>query len=407
MKLSLIDYQQRLIESDAPFTGIIGGTGSGKSYFVPAWLYTRMAQHPGHEWIVGAPTHDMLIRNPWKYIKKFLDTNKIKYYQNKSEHTIETSNGKVHFISAETPDRMQGIHPKGIIGDEAGQFSRLWWDTAVQRRSFNQGQILFATTPYKLNWLKTECYDNFLKGDKDFYFETPTSYQNPYYPIEEIKRAKARLPEWKFRMMYLGHFVKPAGLIYTDYQVVEPFEIPANWTISRGLDFGHNHPTAIPYVAESPDGTFYIISDFKQSGLTLDTLHAILKSKAADYTYGDNAQKMDIETIKARGIDIRYSDKSVLPGILFLSELFRTGRLKVFSTCKLIIDELNSYEWAIDRNEMLLDAPNKKIGNDDLLDALRYLMFTLYGRERHNISGTIETESRHEEYGNAPDPWRL
>jgi len=408
MDFTLIDYQHRVLESSAPYTGIIGGTGTGKTYFAPLWLYTRMVQHPGYEWIVSSPTYNMLMRNPWKYINRQWKERKIKFHPNKSGDggpTIETPHGTVYFISAETPDRMQGIHAKGIIGDEAGLYPRLWYETAIQRLSLNSGQMMLITTPYGLNWLKTDCFDPFLSGDKDFYFETPASYQNPKYPLEEIARAKRKLPDWKFRMMYLGQFVKPAGLIYPEYQTVDPFPIPEDWTIGRGLDFGFNHPTAIPLIAEAPDGTFYVIDDFKRSGLTLDSLYGILSERTVHDTYADYAQKQDLETLRARGLDIRYADKAVLPGILYLSELLRTGRLKVFSTCKHLIDELNTYAWATDRNEQMTDAPNKKAGNDDLLDALRYYLYTKHCTPEYNTHDTIDTEPR--ERGNDIDPWRM
>lgn len=41
--------------------------------------------------------------------------------------------------------------------------------------------------------------------------------------------------------------------------VIEPFEIPSNWTIYRCFDWGYNHPFACEWAAIDPDGVMYII----------------------------------------------------------------------------------------------------------------------------------------------------
>ncbi len=126
IRINLLPYQKRLLISGKPYLALIGGTGTGKTYFLPRWLYIKMCNFPGEEWIVSAPTREMLKRNPIKYIRKFFDENGIKYEFNKADLVMEVHGlGTIYFISAETPDRMQGIHAKGIVGDEAGLFDRL------------------------------------------------------------------------------------------------------------------------------------------------------------------------------------------------------------------------------------------------------------------------------------------
>jgi len=108
--INLLPYQKRLLFSKKPYLALIGGTGTGKTYFLPRWLYVKMSQNPGEEWIVSAPTREMLKRNPVKYIRKFFDENGIKYEFNKADLVMEVKNlGVIYFISAETPDRMQEI----------------------------------------------------------------------------------------------------------------------------------------------------------------------------------------------------------------------------------------------------------------------------------------------------------
>ena len=375
VKINLLPYQLRLLKSTKPYTALIGGTGCGKTFFLPRWLYVRMHQHPGNEWVVSAPTREMLKRNPIKYIAAFFDDLGIRYDFNKADLVMNLGGlGVVYFISAETPHRMQGIHAKGIVGDEAGLFDRLWWDTAVQRIAYKRGQILLLTTPYSQNWLKTEVWDRWMAGDENFHVENPTSLDNPFYPKDEYERAKRQLPDWKFRMLFEGKFTKPAGLIYPEYETVEPFEIPADWYVFGGVDFGFNNPFAVVWIAEDPEsGVFYIFAEFKKSGLTIDDMEKVLKTRRCIY-YADPASKEALETLKMRGIDIRPAKKDVLSGITFVQGLFKSGRLKVFKNLRYLIDELNSYQWEMDRTEQLLDKPRKE--NDHLCDAARYALFT-------------------------------
>jgi len=372
----LLPYQMRIMEADEPYLALIGGTGCGKTFLLPRWLFTQMNKFPGQEWIVSAPTIPMLKRNPWKYCLEFFQEYDIPVDINKTDMIIRVPRIKstIYFISAENPDRMQGIHAKGIIGDEAGMFDRLWWDTAVQRVAYRKGQILLLTTPYAENWLKTEVWDRWMAGDKDYHVENPTSLDNPFYPREEYERARERLPEWKFRMLFEGKFTKPAGLIYPDYQTVERFEISSDWFVFGGVDFGFNNPFAVVWVAENPQtGELFVFDEFKKTGLTVDDMEKVLKSRPCVY-YGDPSSKEALETLRVRGINIRPARKDVMAGITYLQGLFKSGKLKVFKDLKYFLDEINSYQWEMDRREQLLDKPRKE--NDHLMDACRYAVFT-------------------------------
>jgi len=53
---------------------------------------------------------------------------------------------------------------------------------------------------------------------------------------------------------------------------------------------------------------------------------------------------------------------------------FKSGRLEVFRDLKYFLDEINSYQWEMDRTGELIDRAKKE--NDHLLDALRYALFS-------------------------------
>ena len=378
MEINLLPYQLRILKETPKrkYLAIIGGTGTGKTHFLPIWLYIQITSHPGEEFIVSSPTIPMLKRNPIKYIERFLKQNNISYEFNKTDMIMKINGSTVYFISAKDADRMQGIHAKAIIGDEAGLFERHWWDTAVQRVAYKKGKILLLTTPYSLNWLKTEVYDRFLQGHQDYYVENPTSIDNPFYPKEQYHKAKETLPDWKFKMLFEGKFTKPAGLIYPQYEIVERFPIPTEWNKYRGVDFGFNNPFAVIWIAENPKtGEYYIYKEFKKSNMDIEDMYHVLSKEPDLITYADPASKEVLESLKKRGIRIRPAKKDVLAGISYVHSLFKSRKLKVFKSCKLTIDELETYQWETDRAGNVIDKPKKE--NDHLLDGLRYCLFTL------------------------------
>lgn len=378
IEINLLPYQKQVVLSDKQIRAIIGGTGTGKTYLLPRWLYIAMLQFPGEEWIVSSPTIPMLKRNPIKYILNFLQEEKITHDYNKTEMVLRLPWGTVYFISAVDADRMQGIHPKGIFGDEAGLFPVAWWETALQRIAYRGGFIGLLTTPYALNWLKTEVWDKWLEGDPDIELRNPTSWDNPFYPRENIQKAKERLPDWKFRMRFEGQFTKPEGLIYPTYEVVDSFEIPPDWDIFIGMDTGYNNPTAIIWIAADPETeTFYIFNEWKHSKKLPDDIVKALQGYEDRIIYADPENAELLAILRKKGLRIRKAKKDVLAGITHVQGLFENRKLKVFSSCVKTIDELNSYMWDTDKTGEFIDKPAKY--NDHLMDALRYALFTYEG----------------------------
>ena len=371
---NLLPYQTIFFKKPKKIMAFIGGTGTGKTFLLPRLLYTNIKKKNGGEWIVSAPTIPMLKRNPVKYIERFFKENDIKYEFNKTEMIMRVAGATIYFISAETSERMQGIHADGIYGDEAGLFPVDWYETALQRIGFEKGHLFLATTPYFHNWLKTEIWDKYIAGDKDILLQNPVSADNPFYPREEIERARLRLPDWKFKMFYEAKFTRPAGLIYEGFKTCKPFKIPNNWFKVRGLDFGFNNPSACIWLAQSPDGIWYAYKEFKRSGLTTSDLAKHIQDPTIT-TYADPASAGQIEELKRMGFDVRKADKDVLGGIAYIQSLTKEGKLIFFENLIKTIDELNTYQWETDKNGDFIDKPRKY--NDHLLDSLRYALYTI------------------------------
>lgn len=383
-KVKLLPYQARLLKSTKPYLALVGGTGAGKTWFLSRWLLAKMYKYPGHEWIVSSPTYNMLRREPWSKTKAFFRGIGLEFRENRADMVMEVPDYQavIYFISAEKPERMQGTHAKGIIGDEAGLYTEEWWDTAVQRVGYHAGQILLLTTPYSAtHWLKTKVVDPWLAGDPRYHVERPRTMDNPFYPREEIERARRSLPTWRFRMMYYGEFTRPEGLVYPEVNYVDPFEIPPDWIRIRGVDFGFNNPTAVVWLAKDPQTErWYVYQSLKKTGMLTENLVEILKADGPDIpTYCDPAGKTEIATLQRYGVDARSASNAVLPGILHVTSLFKSQRLFVFNNLLALRDEFEQYHWRKDRKGTELDEVVKE--HDHLMDALRYALFTYESQE--------------------------
>ncbi len=375
--LELLPYQKRVFEVKPPIIAFVGGTGTGKTWLGARWGVVQALQKGGDHLIIS-PSLRLMRRTIWKELKSVLKSWDIEFEKNEADMIITLPNGgQLYGVPADNPERMEGVHARSVVFDEAGQVDKkVVFETAYRRLRYHGGQLLITTTPYRWNWLK-ELYDKAIDGDPSVHLISARTKDNPFYPKEEIERAKKEMPLWRFRMFYEGVFTKPLGLIYPDYDVVEPFEIPASWFKVRGLDFGYNHPTAIVWLAKDPQSeVWYAYKELKKSELTLDDLYTILL-KDNVLTYADPEMKQGLETLRRKGLNLRPAKKDVLPGITFVQGLFKQGKLKVFSTLEQTIAELNSYSWKLDANDEPLDQPVKE--NDDLMDALRYALFTSEG----------------------------
>jgi PBSX family phage terminase large subunit len=373
--MQLLPYQDRLAFGTAKIRALIGGTGTGKTFMLPFLLHNAIQEKPDGRFIVSSPTYNMMIQNPINYIERWMQKCGAKYRLNKStmEMSFEGLDAIVYFRSAENSQGLQGVHADAIFGDEAGLYKREWFDVAIQRLGFTGGTLWLLTTPYSQNWLKSDVYDKWLKGDTTIQVENPKSSDNPHYPQSNIDHAKATLPKWKFDMLFEGIFTKPSGLIYTDYKTCKPFAIPPNAQRFGGLDFGWNNPSAYIEIVEL-DGIFYVVDEKKSGEMTEEEIYTLWLKDKRFPIYADPASKTTLEGIRRRGANLREAKKDVMAGLLFITGLVKTGKVVFFDTLINTIDELNTYQWAMDRTENLIDKPVKS--NDHLMDSLRYGLFS-------------------------------
>lgn len=390
IQIRLHPGQSKAWKSEARFVAMIAGTGGGKSWYGPIWLYREIQKYPKDGFLVISPTYPMFQRIVLPRTKEFLGAVTGGEYRAGERIYYLPTGGKVFFGSADNPFSLEGVHVRAVWMDEAGQMKREAWDVALRRVGFYKGRVLITTTPYNLGWLKTEVFDRWKAGDRDYEVVQFPSILNPAYPKEEFERAKATMPDWKFKMFYQGQFARPTGLIYQDFDpakhVVEPFEIPASWRRVIGVDFGYNNPTAAVWLAVNPDGIVYAYREYYQREKLPEESGREIKQLSGDdrieLVACDPSEPAAIEQYRRLGLPARAGYNAVKEGIEAVIALMKSNRFFVFRGLVNLLDEIENYRWA-EKHEQLKDEPVKEY--DHAVDALRYAIMAIRPKARKPV----------------------
>lgn len=260
------------------------------------------------------------------------------------------------------------------------------YSEAVTRTIAGPGLIILTFTPLK--GIST-VVKNFL-GGSDLNKETGELSSSRYLLRATWDDAPHLTAESKAAMLekYLPHEREArskgipsigSGAIFPFAQetiTCEPFEIPKYWPKAYGFDVGRN--TAAVWITQDRDsGMIYVYNDFFMiEGAPSNHAEGIkgrgkwikgaidTAARGRSPTDGDNLFQM----YKDLGLDIQNADKAVEAGLYEIFELFQAGRLKIFNTCKGLLEELSLYRR---------DEKGKIVKVDDhRMDAFRYAIFT-------------------------------
>ena len=197
-----------------------------------------------------------------------------------------------------------------------------------------------------------------------------------YSPAEREMRSK-------------GIPVFGSGLIYPvveDNIICEDFDLPRHYPVIAAVDFGFDHPTAIAWAALDPDNdVIYIYDEYRRSKETPIAHAAVLNARTPSIPVAFPHDGLQHD--KGSGIQLaqQYRDlgvymlpahfsnppangkltgnNSVEAGISILLQRFETDRLKIFSSCTEIMEEMRLYHR---KNGKVVPI------KDDLLSAVRY-----------------------------------
>lgn len=144
-----------------------------------------------------------------------------------------------------------------------------------------------------------------------------------------------------------------AGLVWPIDEtqvIINPFLIPDTFYRGYALDTGWNWNTVLWFAEDRQNDVIYIYDMFKRKQVEPPIVASAIQAKgkwmagvadAADVNRLDGRQY--IEIYKALGLDIELPNKAKETGLIQVWQRLSTGRIRIFSTCTQLLDEIRIY----------------------------------------------------------------
>ena len=260
------------------------GRRLSKSWAVRCKAVSLAAHYPGIKMLIVRRTYKELEGNHIRILKSMCNgiasynsTNKILTFMNGS--TIEF----MYCARDGDLDRLQGLEYDIIFLDEATQLSEYQMKAIIATmRGVNtfpkrcyytcnpggQGHAYIKRIFVDRNFLPTENPDDYtfiqaLVDDNTALMDAQPEYLATLESLPKQLREAWRYGKWD---VFEGQafFLTDDPEHYDDHRwthVINPFPIPADWTIYRGYDHGYKKPFACGWYAISPSGRMYHIRE--------------------------------------------------------------------------------------------------------------------------------------------------
>lgn len=399
LKITLHSNQLRAYKSKERIVALISGIQGGKTRVGGLWMMKQIAKYDGPQeaFIIAGPNFKLMEKStiPWT-----LHLLKGCGVYNKNDHKFTLNGGGTVWFASMTDDQsVEGAtNVRAIWLDEAGLIRLNSWINILGRSSFKQCQIFITTTPYSLNWLYTDLYRPWQKGELDnvdvIQFR---SIDNPYFPKEEYELQKSRLDPRVFERKYGGTFQRMAGLVYGEFDlrnICDPFLITDKYRVVAGVDFGYSNPFAVSIRAIEKTGeNDYQIGEFYKAFLTapekVEVCQQLKKRYGIRQFYCDSEAPDDIKLMNNAGLIATGVEKpkgSVEYGISLHYALIKSKHHAIFKgQCPHTEDEYATYHYFEDKGKEENMKEEPVDSNNHLMDANRYVTLkTKYIRDQVN-----------------------
>lgn len=351
--------QSDAIFSEKRLTIIASGIQYGKTIAGVVWLKMKMHDKPGpnDNYIIASPTYKILYQST---LPPFLKYNEDIGHYNKKHEVFEMYSGaKIWFRTGQIPDSPVGItNVRAILCDEAGLFSRYFWDNLQARAAFGQAPVMIVTSPYSLNWLYQDFIRPWHKGDEYvrqlIHLVQATSKENPYFPDQEYEDRKRTMDARRFNMIFGGQFEKAEGLVYDIWNdeagIVEPFTLPPGSEFIGAIDWGYTDPCAIVVRGITPDKYQYQVGEFYKTRQQIEDIAEaccqFMSLWPIKWFKCDPSRPDYITKLCALGIPAVPANNEIRLGIDAHYDLIKNGRYMIFrGSSPNTLSELEMYHY--------------------------------------------------------------
>ncbi len=419
MKFKSFDKQSPVLESTKKVIGAFAGKRGGKTEVGAIKSIMWQEQKPGYTpngidpylGIIAAPTNDMLTRLSWKkfmaYAKPFIRSSLKTPFKLINWHdSVEGNESIIYGISADRPERIEGIKANWIWIDEVFQVSEQFFLECLARVSDSNGYILCTGSlgVQIINPKNHWCYKYFKEqiDSETECFEWGTE-DNPYYPREQIVRYKRILDPRTYRAMFQIEWdIVPLTAVYeefTDDNVIKGLTHNKNLPTFACVDWGWSHPMAVGiFQYDKRKDQVYLIEEVVKSKMRLDDLYTWLKGRAYPIHHyicdiaGDQEREQtgrsNIAWFKSKGIYFKRRRSRINQGVAivrsYINNCHGKRRFFVSDKCQDTIDGLRKYKYPEKDGIVQNENPVKK--DDDAVDMVRYYFINQHDPARETDS---------------------
>lgn len=390
--------------------GYGGARGGGKSHAVRMKAVGLGFRYPGIKLAIVRRTYPELMRNHVEPLKKILnvgypDKNRRAAVYNKTERVMTLLNGStISFMYCDNErqlERFQGLEIDVLFIDEATQYDELWLQKMVAcvrgvngfpKRVYytcNPGgrghayiKRIFIDRRYKTGENPEEySFIRALVTDNKALMETNPDYKRQLEALPPKLRKAWLEGDWNiFEGQFFEEFLEEppetvaeeCGLSVEELKrqrrwthVIEPFDIPKQWTVFRSFDWGYSKPFSCAWWAVDFEGCMYRILELYGCTQTpnegvkwepnkvfdkiheVETTHPWLAGRniggVADPAIWDSSTGVSIEEVAAKHrVYFSKADNARIPGWMQMHYRLAFDEdgypmLYVFSNCKAFI----------------------------------------------------------------------
>lgn len=366
-----------------------GAKRAGKTYIMDiAFLkHMRAYKDKGVSFILGGATSATIRRNILNDLEDMLGMD-IKLNK---EQGFELWGNMIYCFGGSNADSwksVRGFTAAGAFLNEGTALHDTFVKEVISRCSYEGARIFIDTNPENpMHPVKTDYIDKSGQRLKDGRLNIKafdfTLYDNTFLPIDYIESIEKSTPSGMFfERDILGLWVTAEGIVYRDFnsKIHLVDKIPTNEKIIKyigGIDFGFEHYGSIVVIAICQSGNFYLIEEIAEQHKYIDWW----KEKALELQkkyygitfYCDTARPEHISKLKQNPfVNAKNADKAVVEGIEYVGSLLKQNKLFFLKDkFKRGLKEIYLYTWSdkIGKEEVTKE-------NDDVLDAIRYALFS-------------------------------
>ncbi len=364
-----------------------GAKRAGKTYLLTYAFLAHVASFRGLglSFILGGATQASLRRNVLDDMESIL----------RQDITLDKTNGfklfgnKVYCFDGQNSDawkKVRGFTAAGAFLNEGTALHNDFVKEVISRCSYPGARIFIDTNPENpQHYIKTDYIDKdgqrLSSGRVNIRAFNFTLFDNEALDPEYVESIVKSTPSGMYtdRDLY-GLWVSPEGVVYPDFRQ-ELYVSPADIDVMdferyfAGVDWGYEHFGAIVVCGVRSDGVIVAIDIYAAQHEEIDYWVEIAQSIKGRYGninfYCDDARPEHVTRFRREHIRARNAKKSVLSGIEQVGKGFKTGTLLIRDDNKRFRDEIYQYVW-----DDTSGLPVKQY--DDVLDALRYAVYTDY-----------------------------